>query len=354
VSPTANATTLSLGDRLVGPGKPCLVIAEVAQTHDGSLGLAHSFIDAVAARGVDAIKFQTHIAAAESTPSEPFRVPFSWQDDSRYDYWARTSFTEAEWRTLATHARERGLIFLSSPFSVEAVDLLERVGVPAWKIGSGECTNLPLLERVAATRLPIILSTGLSGFAELDDTVGRLRGSSGGAVAVLQCTSAYPVAPEQLGLNLITEFRHRYGPPVGLSDHSGTIFPGLAAVALGASIVEVHVAFDREQFGPDVAASITMGELANLVEGIRFIETALAHPVDKDVAASELAPLRKLFTRSIVWACNLDEGAVVQEWHLSLKKPGTGMPPARLPSLIGRRTRRRVHADELLSDEDLA
>jgi N-acetylneuraminate synthase len=352
VSLLPNAPSFALSDRAVGPGLPCLIIAEIAQTHDGSLGLAHSFVDAVAARGADAIKFQTHIAAAESTPSEPFRIPFSHQDESRYAYWERTAFSEDEWFGLAQHAREQGLIFLSSPFSVEAVELLERVGVPAWKIGSGEITNDLLLDRIAATGLPAILSTGLSSLAQLDEAVHGLT-SGGSPVAVLQCTSAYPAAAEQIGLNLIGELRDRYGVPVGLSDHSGTIYPGLAAVALGANIIEVHVAFDREQFGPDVAASVTTAELAQLVEGIRFIERALANPVDKDKAATAFEPIRKLFARSVVWVSDLESGVVVEEQHLALKKPGSGVPPDRVPELVGRRTRRKVEADTLLVEEDL-
>src|SRR5436190_8788137 len=139
-----------------------LVIAEVGQTHDGSLGLAHAFVDAVADAGADAVKFQTHIAAAESSPGEPWRVRFSYEDDSRYAYWQRMEFDEDGWRGLRAHAHDRGIAFLSSPFSLEAVELLERVGVPGWKIGSGEVSNAPLLDRVAAGGLPVLLSTGMS------------------------------------------------------------------------------------------------------------------------------------------------------------------------------------------------
>jgi hypothetical protein len=158
----------------LGHGR-CLVIGEVALTHDGSLGLAHAFVDAIAGAGADAVKFQTHIAAAESTPSEPFRVKFSRQDATRYEYWQRMEFTEAQWQGLADHCRERGVLFISSPFSIEAVDLLERVGQPIWKIASGEVSNPRLLDRVLETGAPVLLSTGMSALAETDAAVARVR-----------------------------------------------------------------------------------------------------------------------------------------------------------------------------------
>jgi N-acetylneuraminate synthase len=332
--------------------RPCLVVAEIAQAHDGSLGTAHAYIDAVAKAGAGAVKFQTHIAAAESTPAEPWRVKFSPQDATRHDYWTRMEFTEEQWHGLKAHAVERGLTFLSSPFSVEAVDLLTRVGVAAWKVASGEIGNAPMFDRMAATGLPIILSTGMSSVPEIDAAVQRVK-ARGLPLTLLQCTSAYPCPPEKVGLNVIPFFRERYGCAVGLSDHSGTIFAGLAAAMLGIDILEVHVTFSREAFGPDVASSITTGELEELVRGVRFIEEATAHPVDKDLAAAETAPMRQLFTKSIVARIDLPAGTILQEQHLALKKPGTGIPGERLHDLIHRTLRRPVPADTLLSEEDL-
>jgi N,N'-diacetyllegionaminate synthase len=200
----------------------CLIIGEVALTHDGSLGLAHAFVDAIADAGADAVKFQTHIAAAESTPSEPFRVKFSRQDQTRYDYWKRMEFTAEGWRGLAEHARERGILFLSSPFSVQAVDLLERIGMPLWKIASGETSNTTLLDRILDTGKPVLLSTGMSAVEEIDRAVARVRARHAD-LGVFQCTTAYPCPPEKIGLNLIPFYRERYGCWVGLSDHSATI-----------------------------------------------------------------------------------------------------------------------------------
>jgi N-acetylneuraminate synthase len=334
------------------PGGKTLVVGEVAQAHDGSLGMAHAYIDAVADAGADAVKFQTHIAAAESTPGEPWRVKFSRQDASRYDYWKRMEFTEEQWHGLKRHADERGLLFLSSPFSVEAVELLERVGVAAWKVASGEAGNAPMFERMARSRKPVLLSTGMSPLAEVDAAVGRVR-HAGLPLVVMQCTTSYPCPPESVGLNMLPDFRERYGCAVGLSDHSGTIYPGLAAATLGAEALEVHVTFSRGMFGPDVPASVTCDELRRLVEGVRFVEAMRANPVEKDALAEELAPLRGLFTKSVVARLDLSESTILREEHLAVKKPGTGIPAARLPELIGARLRRGVRADELLREEDL-
>jgi N,N'-diacetyllegionaminate synthase len=330
----------------------CLIIGEVALTHDGSLGLAHAFVDAIANAGADAVKFQTHIASAESTPSEPFRVTFSRQDGTRYDYWKRMEFSEEGWRGLAEHARERGILFLSSPFSLQAVDLLERIGMPLWKIASGETSNAMLLDRILTTGKPVLLSTGMSPIEEIDAAVARVR-MRNVDVGVFQCTTAYPCPPEKIGLNLIPFYRERYGCWVGLSDHSATMYPGLAGAALGMDMLEVHVALSREMFGPDVVASVTTAELRQLVDGVRFIERMRSHPLDKNASAQETAPLRRLFTRSLVASADLPAGTVIAREHLAIKKPGTGLPPDRLDDIIGRRLARPVTTDQVLAAEDI-
>ena len=335
----------------LGTGR-CLVIGEVALSHDGSLGLAHAFVDAIADAGADAVKFQTHIAEAESTPAEPFRVAFSKQDATRYDYWVRMAFTEDEWRGLAEHCRERGVLFISSPFSNEAVDLLERVGQPLWKIASGEVSNARLLNRVLETGSPVLLSTGMSPLAETDAAVAQVK-AKGVPVGVLQCTTAYPCPPERVGLNLVPFYRERYGCWVGLSDHSATIYPGLAGVAMGMDVLELHVALSRQMFGPDVVASVTTSELKDLMTGIRFIERMRANPLDKDESAAQTAPLRRLFTRSVVVTQALPSGAVLERRQLAVKKPGTGLSPDRLDEVVGRRLRRSVEADHVLTADDV-
>jgi N-acetylneuraminate synthase len=344
--------TFPLGTRRIGPGTPCFIVAEVGLAHEGSVGIAHAFIDAVAGAGADAVKFQTHIAEAESTLQEPFRVPLGTQDATRYDYWRRTAFTEPQWRQLAQHARQKGLCFLSSPFSVQAVELLLRVGVPAWKVASGQVSDSVMLERLLQTRLPILLSSGMSPLQEIDTVVAAFR-QGGVPFAVLQATSLYPTPPEKVGLNLLALWRERYGCPVGLSDHSGTIWPGVAAATMGADLLEVHVTLSREMFGPDGPASLTIDELRQLVTGVRFIETMRNSPVDKDRLAEETRPLRALFTKSVVANANLAAGVTLTREDLAAKKPGTGIPAAKLTQLVGRRLRRAVRVDELLREDDL-
>jgi N-acetylneuraminate synthase len=250
-------------------------------------------------------------------------------------------FTEEQWHGLKGHADERGLIFLSSPFSSEAVDLLRRVGVPAWKVPSGETANIPMLDQMLDTGLPIILSTGISPLSEIDAAVERIK-AKGVPKVILQCTTAYPCPPEKVGLNLIPFFRERYSCAVGLSDHSGTIYPGLAAATLGMQMLEVHVTLSREMFGPDVPASVNTTE-----------ETMMANPVDKETIAKEFGELRSTFTKSIVARKNLAAGTELKSDDLTLKKPGTGIPAARLSEVIGRRLKRPVAADTLISEGDL-
>jgi N-acetylneuraminate synthase len=330
----------------------CTVVAEVAQAHDGSAGMAHAFIDAAASAGADAIKFQTHIASAESTPSEPWRTRFSSQDETRIDYWRRMEFPESLWHELAGHAAERGLLFLSSPFSLEAVDLLARVGVAGWKIASGELGHLALVEAAAKTGLPVLLSTGMSPPDEIDAAVEVVK-RYGAPLSVLQCTSLYPCPPELVGLNLIPQFRERYGCAVGLSDHSATIFPGIAAATLGIELLEVHLTFSREMFGPDVVASLTTAQLRELVDGVRFVEAMRAHPLDKAMLPESVTALRDIFTRSVVAARPLGAGTRLAREHLAAKKPGTGIPAGELEGLVGRRLRHAVERDDLLAWDDL-
>lgn len=330
----------------------CLVIGEVAQSHDGSLGMAHAFIDAIAAAGADAVKFQTHIAAEESTPQEPWRVKFSSQDETRYEYWQRMEFTKEQWQGLKLHAEDQGLLFLSTPFSERAAEILAEMGMRVWKVASGEVGNIPLLKLMISSGDPVILSSGMSDWQELDEAIEIVR-KNGNPLAVLQCTSAYPCPPERVGLNMLEAMRRRYDLPVGLSDHSGNIYAGLAAVALGAEVLEVHVALSREMFGPDVPASVTTAELRQLVDGARQIERMTSSPVIKEKMAEELEPLRNLFTKSVVAGTDLAAGTVLEPRHLKMKKPGTGLAASHLPELMGRRLCRDLRKDEFLLLQDV-
>jgi N,N'-diacetyllegionaminate synthase len=329
-----------------------IIIAEVAQAHDGSLGMAHAYIDAAAEAGADAIKFQTHIADAESTLDEPFRVKFSLQDETRYDYWKRMEFTTEQWIGLANHAREKGLYFLSSPFSVEAVDLLEIVGVAGWKIGSGEAFSINLLNVIFSTNKPILLSTGMSNWEEIDTTVSILKSRNLDFV-ILQCTSKYPTPLEEVGLNVVEQIRLRYDVPAGLSDHSGTPWPAIIALARGASAIEVHVTFDRHMFGPDTKASVTFKELSMICAARDAMRKIDKSPVDKDLTAIEMRTMRDTFGKSLAPRYPMTVGEIITRDSLTTKKPATGISYEDINKVVGKKLNHDVSPDRLLRWDDL-
>jgi N,N'-diacetyllegionaminate synthase len=328
------------------------LIAEVGNAHDGSLGMAHAYIDAAAEAGVDAVKFQVHIAEAESSVHEPFRVQFSKEDATRYDYWKRMEFSPEQWTRLQQRCAEKGVEFIASPFSIAAVDLLESIGIQRYKIGSGELSNLLMLEKIARTGKPIILSSGMSSIAELDETIAFLR-AFGNALSILQCTTAYPTLPQQWGLNVLAELRERYQVPVGFSDHSGDIFACLAAAALGASILEFHIVFDKKMFGPDAPASLTPSQIKKLVKGVRQIETARANPVDKQDNSAFL-PLKAMFEKSLSVNKDLPAGHPISLEDLESKKPkGYGIPANLFHDILGKKLAQPLKRYDFLREEDL-
>lgn len=344
---------IQIGNRMVGGGQRALIIAEIAQAHDGSLGLAHQMIDAAADAGADAVKFQTHIADAESSRQEAFRIKFSPQDPTRYDYWKRLEFSKDGWAGLQRHASERGILFLSSVFSNEAFDLINNIGVPAWKVASGELGNGPLLDRMIATGAPLLISSGMSRIDEVEALTTRLR-DAGSPFAVFQCTSMYPTPLEKVGLNMLEDLRGRLACPVGLSDHSGQVFPGLAALARGVDMLELHLTLDRRMFGPDVSSSLTVAELRLVTEARDAFALLDQNPVNKDGLAAELAHVRSLFGRSVALTRDLEAGVVLTAEMLTLKKPEGGIAPEMMQELVGRTLRRKVLASDLLSLEDFA
>lgn len=328
------------------------LIAEIGQAHDGSLGTLHAYIDAVASTGVDAIKFQTHIAQAESSVHEPFRIKFSTQDATRYDYWKRMEFTQEQWIAIAAHCDEVGLEFISSPFSNAAVDILEKANVATYKMGSGEVNNHLLLQKIIKTGKPIIISSGMSSYAELDETVAVLK-KYNATFSILQCTTSYPTQPEQYGFNVIKELKQRYDVPVGFSDHSAQVATGIAAVAFGAEILEFHVVFDKKMFGPDVSSSLTIEETADLEQGVRAVETAMQHPVDKR-DNSAFAKAKNIFEKSLAVNKDLSKGHVLTFDDLEAKKPkGYGIAAAQYESVIGKPLARPMKAWEFLNTNDI-
>lgn len=328
------------------------IIAEIGQAHEGSLGLLYSYIDALSTTGVDAVKFQMHIAEAESSAHEPFRVQFSKEDATRYDYWQRMGFTFDQWQGIKAHCEAKGLEFLCSPFSNKAVDWLESLGVNRYKIGSGEVLNHLLLEKIVQTGKPLIVSSGMSSYTDLDATVAFLREREA-EFALMQCTTSYPTPPERFGLNVIQELKERYQVPVGYSDHSAQKATCIAAVSLGATLVEFHVVFDRRQFGPDSGSSLTIDETQELVHAIRQIEVALAHPVDKNDTA-HYNDLKKMFGKSLAINKNLPAGHVLTFADLEAKKPmGYGINAQDFHKVLGKKLTFDKPQWEFLNEEDL-
>lgn len=343
---------IEIAGRKTGLNFSPFVIAEIGQAHEGSLGILHSYIDALAQTGVDAIKFQMHIAEAESSEQEPFRVKFSLEDKTRFDYWKRMGFSLEQWKGIKEHCEEVGLEFICSPFSNLAVDWLEEIGVQRYKIGSGEITNFLLLEKIAQTQKPIILSSGMSSFAELDMAIEFLK-KRNVSYSILQCTTAYPTQPEQYGLNIIAELQKRYQVPIGYSDHSAKTATCVAATALGASILEFHVVFDRRQFGPDSNSSLTIDETKYLVESVRSISKAIHHPIDKnDIGAFE--DLKNIFEKSLAINKKLPQGHVLSFDDLEAKKPkGLGITAVDFEKVIGKKLKSGKEQWEFLNVEDL-
>lgn len=329
------------------------IIAEIAQAHDGSLGILHSYIDALATTGIDAIKFQTHIAEAESSIHEPFRVKFSYVDDTRFDYWKRMSFTLEQWQGIKEHCDEVGLEFMSSPFSLAAVELLEAVGIQRYKIGSGEVSNLLMLDRICRTGKPIILSSGMSSMDELDHAVSFIQ-KFGNDMAILQCTTAYPTSYQDLGLNLIRELKDKYPHcKIGMSEHTGEIYAGIASVSLGAEILEFHAVFDKNMFGPDATSSLTIDQIKSLVEGVRLIELSLNKSIVKNENEG-FSEVKKMFGKSLAINKELKAGSIIQLEDLESKKPANfGIPASDYQSILGRKLIKDLAQWSFLTKEDL-
>jgi len=328
-------------------------IAEIGQAHNGSLDKLHAYIDAVAKTGVTAIKFQTHIAAAESSIHEPFRIKMATQDKTRFDYWKRMQFSAKEWIEIGQHCKEVGLQFISSPFSNAAVDVLEDAGVAIYKVGSGEVNNFLLLEKISSTGKPVIISSGMSSFHELDKAVAFLKERKV-SFSILQCTTSYPTKPEQYGLNVIKELKDRYQVPVGFSDHSAKLATGVAAVCAGASILEFHVILDRNETGPDVTSSLTIDETTQLVIDVNAIQTALGNPVDKTTSEA-FGELKRIFEKSLAVNKNLLSGHTLTFNDLEAKKPkGYGIDAAKFESVVGKKLNRDLVQWDFLNYIDLS
>ena len=343
--------SIKIGKRFIGDGYKPFIIAEVAQSHGGNIKKVHKFIKMISKTGADAIKFQTHIADAESTLDEPFRVKISDKYNTRYDYWKSMEFNFTQWKKIYNYSKKYGLIFLSSPFSVEAVKLLKKVGVPAWKVGSGEFFADNLISSMIKTKLPILLSTGMSNNNEIDKRIKFLKKNLA-KFGIFQCTSMYPSSLKLIGLNVVREFKKKYNCPVGLSDHTGSIFSGMAALANGANILEVHVNVDNNINNPDLSSSVNLIDLKRLCDARDAFFLIENHPVDKNRMSHRLKNMKRIFGKSLALKKDLKKNTILKAKLLTTKKPGFGIPENKINLIIGKKLRNDVPRNRLLRWKD--
>ncbi len=323
------------------------IIAEIGSVHDGSFGNACKLIEASAACGATTVKFQTHLAHAETLKNAP--SPSYFKGEPRFEYFQRTAFDQSQYLDLISLCKENSVQFLSSPFSLEAVDFLEDVGADLFKIPSGEVSNIPLLEHLAQAGKPVILSSGMSNWEELDQAVDILR--NGIELSIMQCTSAYPCPPENVGLNIIDDMKKRYNLPVGFSDHTNGCAAAFAAAAIGASFVEKHFTFSKLMYGSDAANAMEPEDFKIFAQGLKDIWVMMDNPVDKD----DLRPyqeMKTIFEKSIVSSCPIKAGDRLTKTHFAFKKPGTGISAARYKEFLGKTLKVDCKADYLFKEDD--
>lgn len=324
------------------------IIAEIGLSHEGSLGLAKYFIDLSVKGGADAVKFQMHLPEEESSKYEKFRVKFSSQDMTRYDYWKRTSFTFYEWRELVNYCKKKKIIFICSPFSILAAKYLNRLSVPAWKIASGEFNNKLLLKNISLiSKKPIILSTGLSDLKEIKDIVKYLKKLKV-KFSLLQCTSEYPTNISRVGHTLINKFRKQFKVPIGISDHSGNLNSAIAGIAMGAAIIEFHVVMDKNYFGPDSSSSITFDEL-------KFI-TSFNHDYNKiknsnlrKINSKKIKSMKYLFNKSLTASKDIKKGSKITIDYLKDMKPNMGIKALDFETILGKKVKKNIRKGSFLN-----
>jgi len=326
------------------------IIAEIGQSHDGSLGIAHSFIDSLKGTGISSIKFQVHIAEAESSKKEKFRKKFSYKDKTRFDYWKRIEFNKNEWIGIKKHCENEGFAFIASTFSIAGINLLNNIGLKTFKIASGEVNNYLMIDKLINLKKEIILSSGLSNYNELDLIIKKINKSKI-PLSVLQCTTEYPTSSKNIGLNIITEMKKRYKKNlIGLSDHSGNKNTILAATALGADLIEFHVTFDKKMFGPDSSSSIEINEVKELVDGIKFIRECINNPTKKDNTINK--SVRKIFFKSLAINRNITKGEIISIDDLETKKPSNmGMNTIFYKKILNKKITRNLKSGDFIKNK---
>jgi N,N'-diacetyllegionaminate synthase len=345
--------SVHIAGRDVGTGHSVFVIAEAGVNHNGEIGLALELIDIAADSGADAVKFQTlnaDLLVTTDSPKAAYAAETTEEEMSNYEMIKGLELTEADHRTLQKHCGDRGVIFISTPFDEPAADFLETLDVPAYKTGSGEVNNIPYLKHVASKGKPVIFSTGMSTMEEVEQAVAVMEAQGNSDIIVLHCVSNYPANPADANLRAMETIRQRVGKPVGYSDHTmGTAVP-LAAVAMGASLIEKHFTLDRSMEGPDHRASLEPDELKRMIEDIRTVESSLGDGV-KRLMPSEQNTL-DVARRSLVARRNLTVGEKLEAGSLVALRPGTGIPPSELEAIVGRSLIKPVNAGALLTRND--
>jgi N,N'-diacetyllegionaminate synthase len=346
---------LTIAGRAVGPGEPPWVIAEIGANHNGDMALCRRLVDAAQGAGADAVKFQSWSKDSLISRAEyARRAPYSKLDPSALTLEQsveRYQFTPGQHREMAAYCRQRGVTFFSSCFSAREVELLESLDAPAYKVASMDVNHFPLLDVVAATRKPVILSTGMATLGEIERALDRLRGGGSGPVALLHCVSLYPCPPDEVNLRNIPMLAETFGVPVGFSDHSLGVALTIAAVALGACILEKHFTVDKTLEGWDHAISADPADLAAIVQGARAVHAALGSR-ERILGKAELES-RKAFRRRAVARRPLKRGGRLTAEDLEFKRPGTGIGPDEAAFAVGRVLARDIEAEEELEWSDL-
>ncbi len=336
------------------PDTRVFVIAEAGVNHNGDLDLARQLVDAAAAAGADAVKFQSFRAetlASRSAPKANYQIAATGGDESQFEMLKRLELSNEAHRDLRAYCAARSILFLSTPFDEERADFLESLGMPAFKIPSGEITNLPFLAHIAAKRKPILLSTGMSDLTEVGAAVETIRSAGGGELALLHCLTNYPADPAEANLRAMRTMAEAFTLPVGYSDHTPGIEVALAAVALGARIIEKHFTTSRVLPGPDHAASLEPPELAIMVRGIRTVESALGNGIKRPAPSEE--PVRRVVRKSVVAVKDIPAGAIIGANDIAALRPGTGLAPSHRPKVIGCRARTAIAAGTPITQEML-
>lgn len=347
-------SSIRIGGRDVGPGSPVFIIAEIGVNHNGDPAMARELVEAAVATGADAVKFQTfrpEWLASEAAQKADYQQETSCEDETQVEMLRRLTLSPEAHEALRDLCVQLDIGFLSTPFDEDCADFLDSLPVPAFKLSSGDVTNWPLLRHVAGKGRPVILSTGMADMREVEQAVGQLHDAGAQSLILLHCVSNYPTAVEDVNLRAMQTMSSTLGLPVGFSDHTSGIESAIAAVALGACVIEKHLTLDRDLPGPDHRASMEPDAFTAYVRAIRSTEVLLGDGV-KRPAASEV-PIARLARRSLCWRMDLPEGTRISPEYLIALRPGTGISPTRSSTLLEQRTARPVRARTQVVSEDL-